>query len=116
MLNYNQTLLFAIQTTLQQCPNWTVGAKVPQFGIAHNGSEVNPETGDQIMFTHANGTALSGNGFNGDVTNFGGAGNIANFNTYDFHILVLVDENNIAKGGVSINKGTGLVLNTFYCD
>ena len=96
--------------------NWTVGAKVPQFGIAHNGSEVNPETGDQIMFTHANGTALSGNGFNGDVTNFGGAGNIANFNTYDFHILVLVDENNIAKGGVSINKGTGLVLNTFYCD
>jgi len=100
---------------------------VPDFQIAHNGVENNPQAGDQIRFTRVQGTDIT-TSFNGDETNiiqksqamsFGVSLydiNYASLQIYDYHLLYLLDDTNKVKGVLSIYKLTGTVLNATYCD
>lgn len=100
---------------------------VPDFQIAHNGTQNNPQAGDQIRFTRVQGIDIN-TSFNGDETNIIQINQAISFGVslynlhysdlqiYDYHLLYLLDDTNKVKGVVSINKLTGTVINATYCD
>lgn len=101
---------------------------VPDFQIAHNGVENNPQAGDQIRFTRVHGIDIN-TSFNGDETNIMQPNQAVEFGVslydinwgaslkkFDYHLLYLLDDTNKVKGVVSILKSTGTVINATYCD
>ena len=87
------------------------------FKIAHNGSGVNPQPGDQVKFTHTLGSENLNVGFNGDQSNFPFSTSMqSTFGKFDYHTLLLSDSEGIIRGIITIEKFTGSVINTFYCD
>lgn len=99
------------------CGNDKSWKTIADFVIEHNGTGINPETGDQIKFSHTNGSINPVSTYNGNETNFHVSGpNQLVWNKYDYHQLMLLDEAFIVRGIITLDKTTATVVNTFYCD
>ena len=96
-------------------------AGTPDYTFEHNGSGTNPEAGDQIKFTAIEGIATPQTGFNGNRSNF--LYTVPNNPTrveksllmYDYHALLILDDNMIVVGVMVIDISSGTALNVKYC-
>ena len=92
------------------------------YQFEHNGTGENPEVGDQIKFTAIDGIATPLTGFNGDRSNLifsiPSSPTAAEKFILDWNYLGLtvLDDNNIIRALMVIEKSTAEVTNIVYCD